>query len=167
MSDIEVRIVKLPPMRMASVHGFGKEPENAAHAKLKAWAGPKGYLKDLAHHRVFGFNNPNPSPSSPNYGYELWITVGPEVQPEEDVRIGDFRGGLYAVTRVLEQGDPYQTIPSAWKRLYNWCENSKYKCGSHQWLEEHLRTADLPESQKAGETVAGEWTLDLYQPIVE
>jgi AraC family transcriptional regulator len=156
MSELDVRIVKLEPMRVASVYGFGKEPEKAAHARLQAWAGPKGYLDDLEHHRIFGFNNPNPSPSSPNYGYEIWTTVGPEIESEEGVRILDFAGGLYAVTRVLERGDLYKTIPATWKRLLMWGEDSKYRFGSHQWLEEHLRTENTP---------AGEWTLDLYMPI--
>jgi DNA gyrase inhibitor GyrI len=158
MNDIEVRIVKLPPMRVASVHGFGREPENQAHEKLRAWAGPRGYLDDPEHHRIFGFNNPNPSPGSPNYGYELWITVGPEVKPEGEVRILGFAGGLYAVTGLLEVGDPYVTIPDAWKRLHKWCEDSKYKFGTHQWLEEHLPAKD---------TTWGQWTLDLYLPIAE
>ncbi|NLG49716.1 MAG: GyrI-like domain-containing protein [Chloroflexi bacterium] len=157
MSELVVRIVRLEPMRVASVYGFGAEPERIAHEKLVAWAGPRGYLDDLEHHRVFGFDNPSPSPSSPNYGYELWITVEPEVEPDGDTRIVDFAGGLYAVTRVLEIGDPYQSIPTAWKQLYTWCEDSPYRFGTHQCLEEHLRT---PET-------SGEWTLDLYMPIIE
>jgi AraC family transcriptional regulator len=145
-------------MRVASVYGFGKEPEGLAHDKLQAWAKPKGYLDNPEHHRVFGFNNPNPSPSSPNYGYELWITVDPTVEPEGDVRIMDFKGGLYAVTRCVIRGDQYDVIGATWKKLGMWCEDSKYQFASHQWLEEHLLVKGTPE---------GDWALDLYMPIAE
>ena len=158
MSEQGVRIVKLKGFRAASVYGFGPQPEEQAWQKLRAWAGPRGYLDDLEHHRVFGFNNPNPSPASPNYGYELWIAVGPEVEPEGDVRIVEFMGGLYAVGHLTAMGDPSQTIPAAWEKLYTWCEDSKFRFASHQWLEEHLRTAETPP---------GDFTLDLYMPIAE
>ena len=46
MSEIEVRILKLEPMRVATVWGFGQEPEIIAYNKLDAWAGPKGLRDD-------------------------------------------------------------------------------------------------------------------------
>ncbi|MBM3134558.1 MAG: GyrI-like domain-containing protein [Chloroflexi bacterium] len=156
MSEFPVRIVKLEPLRVASVHGFGPSPEGEAWQKLVAWAKPKGYLDDPEHHRIFGFNNPDPAPGSPNYGYEFWMVVGPEVQPEAGVEIKDFPGGLYAVARCDVQGDPWRTIPAAWKKLVQWRENSQYQCASHQWLEEHLEEEGMPE---------GDFNLDLYLPI--
>ena len=156
MADLEVRIVRLPPLRVASVHGFGTEPETLAWKKLVDWAEPKG-LMDLTKHRVFGFNNPDPSPGSPNYGYEFWITVGPEVQASGEATIKDFPGGMYAVTRC-EVKDPWQDIPGTWKKLMVWHEGSTYKMGRHQWLEEHLSSSD---------TSPQELTLDLYLPIAE
>ena len=156
MNEIEAQIVKLEPMRVASVHGFGQSPEHQAWDKLIAWAGPKGLLDDLEKHRIFGFNNPNPSPGSPNYGYEFWIVVGPDVEPEGDVRIVDFRGGLYAVARCEGAGSIGQT----WQELVAWREDSKYRGGSHQWLEEHIGPVDVPQDE-------GTMVLDLYLPIVE
>jgi hypothetical protein len=73
MTELDVRIVKLESMRVASFHGFGTEPEAIAFGKLTAYAQPKGYLDDLEAKSVFGFNNPNPSAGSPNYGYEVWL----------------------------------------------------------------------------------------------
>lgn len=163
MTSLDVRIVRLEPMRVASVWGFGQEPEMLAHRKLEAWAGPKGYLDDLAHHRVFGFNNPNPSPATPNYGYVLWMQVGPDEPPEADTRIESFDGGLYAVTRVIEHGDPGVVIPATWQRLHAWCEDSPHRFGRHQWLEEHLPAA----GNTTVDTPAGRWVLDLYMPIIE
>ncbi len=159
MSELNVRIVKLEAMRVASLYGFGPQPEEQAWQKLEAWAKPRGYLDDLEQHRIFGFNNPNPSHSTPNYGYELWIMVGEDVEPEGEVRILEFRGGLYAVTHLADPfTNPYQTIPEGWKQLSMWVEDSPHKPASHQWLEEHLRTPETP---------AGSWSLDLYLPISE
>lgn len=153
----DVRIVELEPLRVASVHGFGPEPEMQAWAKLQAWAAPRGYLEDPAHHRIFGFNNPNPSAGSPNYGYEFWIEVGPDVEPEGDVRIVDFRGGAYAVSRVEARGDAYESIPQGWQRLHRWCEEQGLRFGHHQWLEQHI----------GGPVEEVDFTLDLHMPILK
>ena len=158
MNKLEVRIVKLEPMRVASVWGFGNSPEEQAWEKLMTWAKPKGLLDDLEQHRIFGFNNPNPSSGSPNYGYEFWITVGPDVEPEGELRIQEFLGGLYAVTRCEVRGEAHNTIPETWKRLIKWLVDSQYKQASHQWLEEHLGPVD---------TSLDELLLDLYAPIAE
>ncbi len=163
MSESQVRIVKLEPIHVASLHGFGKEPENQAWEKLTAWAKPKGYLDDLQTHRIFGFNNPNPSPGSPNYGYEFWMVVGKDEKPEGEAEIKDFAGGLYAVTRCNVKDDPGREIPEAWQKLAHWRENSQYSMGSHQWLEEHVS----PEQGEGMVTPAGLFELDLYLPIVE
>jgi AraC family transcriptional regulator len=115
----------------------------------------KGLLDDRETHRIFGFNNPDPSPGSPNYGYEFWIVIGPEVEAEGEVKIKEIPGGLYAVTRCEVRGDAYEIIPGTWKRLAEWCEDSKYRCAFHQWLEEHIM----------GDTSV--FDLDLYLPIAE
>ena len=157
MSDLEVRIVRLELLHVASFHAFGGGPETMAWEKLVAWAKPKGLLDRPDQHRIFGFNNPDPAPGSPNYGYEFWIAVGPEVQPEGEARIKDFAGGLYAVTRCEVKGDPGSEIPETWKRLLKWREDSRYRPAHHQWLEEHIETGAMPN----------EFVLDLYLPIAE
>lgn len=157
-AKLDVRIVKLEPLRVVSAYAFGERPEEAAWAKLEAWARPRGYLDDLAHHRIFGFNNPNPSPSSPNYGYEFWMTVGPDVESGEEMPIKHFDGGLYAVYRIPSVEDPGVDIPKAWQALYHWYEESSYQMGRHQWLEGHVEGEGMPP---------GKWTLDLYLPIAE
>ena len=158
MSELAIRIVKLEPLHVASVLGFGTEPETEALEKLNTWAKTKGYLDDPKRHRIFGFNNPSPSPGSPNYGYEVWITAGPEVEPEGEVEVKDYPGGLYAVTRCEVLGDPDEIIPATWKQLVLWREDSRYRSAGHQWLEEHLRLENVP-----GEG----FVLDLYLPIAE
>jgi DNA gyrase inhibitor GyrI len=155
MSDLDVRIVKLEPLRAASFWGFGASPEKVAFEKLFAWARPRGLLDDRQTHRLFGFDNPSPSAGSPNYGYEVWIVVGPDAEPEGDMRIVSFDGGLYAVTRCVVPKGRFDAIGAAWKKLVVWREDSKYKCGAQQWLEEHL-SLELPNT---------EFVLDLYLPL--
>lgn len=154
MDELKVRIVNLDPMRVACAHGFGESPEGQAWDTLRAWAGPKGLLDDLEAVRFFGFNNPDPSPGSPNYGYDQWITVGPDVEAEGEMKIIEFSGGLYAVARC----EGPSNIGTVWKQLVTWREDSKYKKAHHQWLEEFLSPLDArPE----------EYVFDLYLPIAE
>ena len=157
MTELEVHIVKLEPMRVASVYGFGENPEEIAWEKLERWATSKGFMDDPEHHPIFGFNNPDPSPGSPNYGYEFWMAVGPEFEPEEGVRILGFSGGLYAVTRCNVGEAPYESIPRTWQQLVEWQENSRYRRGRHQWLEQHIEVKEMPH----------EFALDLHLPIAE
>jgi DNA gyrase inhibitor GyrI len=165
MTELKVRIVHLEPMRVACASGFGQSPEDEAWDTLLAWAASKGLLDDLEAVRFFGYNNPDPSPGSPNYGYDQWITVGPDVEAEGDVRIIEFPGGLYAVT-----GCRLKNIGDAWKQLAAWREDSEYKCAHHQWLEECLTPEVLitPEGQApAPESAYGDVELDIYLPIAE
>lgn len=152
MSELEVRIVKLEPIQVASFSGFGKNPEDIAWEKLLDWAKKPGIPESFEGHRFFGFNNPNPAPGSPNYGYEQWITIGPDTQVGEGIEVKDFPGGLYAVTRCVGIED----IGKTWKALVAWSENSPYQHACHQWLEECISPVGAPEM-----------ILDLYLPIAE
>ena len=152
MSETNVRIVKLEPLRVAASLGFGAGPEPIAWQKLFDWIKRQG-ITDLKAHRFFGFNNPDPSPGSPNYGYEQWITVGPEVEPAGDVKIKDFSGGLYAVMHC--KGIPN---PGIWGQLVAWREHSAYRCAEHQWLEECLTPGAEDEAQ---------YEFELYLPTTE
>lgn len=153
MDEIEVRIIKLDPMRVASAYGFGEQPEYIAWEKLLEWAKSQGF-KDLGQHRFFGFNNPSPSPGSPNYGYEQWMTVDQGVEGSEEIEIKEFPGGLYAVTRC----EGLQHITEIWKKLVVWREDSRYREAHHQWLEECF----TPEVERLEDYV-----FDLYAPITE
>jgi DNA gyrase inhibitor GyrI len=152
MSEIEVRIVKLEPVRVASAYGFGEQPEYKAWDTLLSWVKSRGI--NLQEQRFFGFNNPNPSPGSPNYGYEQWMTVSPEEKPTEGIEIKDYSGGLHAVTRC----EGLQHIGDIWKQLAVWREDSKYQEAHHQWLEECF----TPEAERLEDYV-----FDLYAPILE
>lgn len=159
MPELDVRIVKLEPIRVASAYGFGPGPEPIAWEKLTAYMKETSLLNDGQEHRFFGFNNPDPSPGSPNYGYEQWVTVGPDAGPGKDVEIKEFGGGLYAVTRSnLAQ------ITETWHKLFAWREQSGHPFGRHQWLEEAL---NFHPDKTVDEIGPENLFFDLYMPITE
>jgi len=151
MSDLQVKIVNLEATRMLCFNGFGEAPESQALGKLLAWAQARAQ-----HGRVFGFNNPDPSAGSPNYGYDVWMSVDENVQAEGEARLIDFPGGLYAVLRCPVK-DPGGEIPAAWQALVKWLDSSEYRHDQRQWLEEHLD----PQNAAGGKN----FTLDLYLPV--
>ena len=152
---MDVRIVKLESMRVAYATGFGSSPEMAAWEALRGWAQARGLLDGPQKRRFFGFNNPDPTPGSPNYGYEVWMELAEEVAAEPPAQVKRVDGGLYAVTRVVGM----ENIYAAWQMLVAWVETSPYTpVWNRQCLEEHIRAFDVsPE----------ELTLDLYMPVRE
>jgi DNA gyrase inhibitor GyrI len=148
--SFDVRMAELPPMRVATTLAFGPSPELAAWKKLAEWAKEKNLLQEGT--RQYGFNNPDPSPGSPNYGYEVWLEVGPEVEGNEEIQIKEFPGGYYAVTRAVGVEQIFPT----WQKLVAWCEDSPYRIGGHQCLEGHV-FLDMENLEQL--------TLDLYLPI--
>lgn len=155
MDELNVRIVHLEPLRFISFHGYGPNPEELAAQKLVAWAGPRGYLADRQAHRIFGFNNPDPTPDSQNYGYEFWLVVGAEAPSINEAPVQEFGGGLNGVTRCLGG----ENIGVTWQKLGKWLADSPYSYAHRQWLEEHLN-AQFPAAPE-------ELLLDLYAPIAE
>ena len=156
MSELDVKIVKLEPMRVASFHAFGESPELEAAKKLVDWAKPEGLLDAEGTHRIFGFNNPDPSPGSPNYGYEFWIDIGPDYQVEKDVTVKEFGGGVYGAVRVKG----VENIAPAWRKIMEWQPGSKYQWAKNQYLEEHIAPRPFSVTDK-------ELVLDLYFPLME
>lgn len=163
MKEFKVKIVKLEPMRVASVQAISKTPEHDAWEKMRAWAEPKGLLEDIEKHPVYGFNNPNPSPGKGEYGYEFWIRVGPEMKPDGETEIKEFEGGLYAVTtcnlkeEIESEFFQKENYLESWKKIVDWVKSSKYKFGKHQCLE---KAHDPGASEE-------ELILDIYCSIEE
>ena len=154
MNDFEVNIVQLKPMRMAASLGFGSNPEESAFAQMLEFARKKGLLEDGNLPVTYGFNNPNPAPGSPNYGYEVWLPLPAGIEPDGEITVLDFAGGHYAVTRF--QG--LEKIGEVWKQLVIWQEGSEYHRGSHQWLEKLFNF---------GKTSLEELEFELYLPLVK
>ncbi|MFN2122961.1 MAG: effector binding domain-containing protein [Candidatus Promineifilaceae bacterium] len=154
MNENKIRIIKLGPMSVASAYTFGGTPEEKAFEKMYEFAKENGLLLDGQLPPTFGFNNPNPSAGSPNYGYEVWLPLDGEFKAWEGVNSIDFPGGLYAVG--LCHG--LQNIAKDWLDLARWREGSKYLAGKHQWLEHLLSPQDAAPDQ---------YEFELYLPIAE
>jgi DNA gyrase inhibitor GyrI len=140
-------------MRFASFHATGTSPELDVWKKLNAWAEGKGILHD-PDRRLFGFNNPNPTPGNPVYGYEAWIQVEDDFEDKE-VKVVDFPGGDYCKARVEVPLGRFEAITETWMKLIEWQKKSKYKAAHNICLEESIRT-DRKDI---------EFILDLYHPI--
>lgn len=158
-STVEVKTIN--GMICASFWGYGKEPESAAWAKLKAWAVPMGMYGDFEKHPIFGFDNPNPArfsfdknSKSVDYGYEYIIKMDERITPTSDaMRVVELKGGLYAMAHMpsFKQYDEIKTY------LMNWPENHGYKKDpTRKILEQHVS-----ENEK-GET----GSLNFYWPIL-
>jgi DNA gyrase inhibitor GyrI len=140
----------MPPMRVARFHAFGPSPETAAWARLRTWAEPRGFLKDVPAHPVFGFNNPSPTVPGEDYGYEFWICIGSEMPVENGNETLDFPGGWYAVTTC--RGFPN---PEIWMRLLGWVRSSPHRYRPTHELERPYNPLAL----------AADMIFDLYLPI--
>ncbi len=147
---MEVKIVELPSMRVASFRAISESPEHEAAQKLASWAEGKGLLKDLEKNPVFGFNNPNPIEGKKEYGYEFWIKVDDGYE-EEGVLFKDIEGGRYAVTT----SESLSIIGERWMQIIEWVKNSEYEFREAECLE---KTHDFSASDD-------ELVLDIYIPI--
>ena len=161
--EIQVEIVQLEPITVASIQAISKTPEDDAWKKVVAFAEPRGLLKDLKKNPIFGFNNPNPSAGKEEYGYEFWIRINPDIKMEEGVTKKEFSGGLYAVTRCNLTKESTSAFLhehgqlESWANLVKWFESSGYKKGKHVCLEKSVNPNKPDE----------DLLLDLYLPIVK
>lgn len=152
MNELEVRIVELEPMRVASFRAISESPENDAFQKLYTWTQSKGLLNDLKKHPVYGFDNPSPTNGKKTYGYEFWIKVDDDFE-EAKVKTKDVPAARYVVTTCYDLKD----IGETWKRLDEWVSANGYEMSEAQCLEK----AHDPEASE------DDLVLDLYQPIIE
>jgi len=127
-----VRIVRLPPMTVASYRAESETPEKDCLEVMNKFV-LKNSLHKTGGFRHFGFNNPSPSENDPIYGYEIWVTIPENLDVPKPLDKKEFGGGLYAsiTTKLGEIGE-------RWQQLYHWATNSdKYDFDSNlQWLEE-------------------------------
>ena len=154
ITDNDIRIIRLQPVKVAWYRAQSAGPEKDAWDVMRKWMGEQGLAGQFST-RYFGFNNPNPVPGNPVYGYEVWVTVMDEsIVAEKSGPIGfkEFEGGLYAVTPTR-----LPDITEQWKQLCKWVETSGYTFGSHQWLEENIMVDEKSWDE--------DMQLDLYCPI--
>jgi len=157
MTLTDVRIIDMPTMRVASALGYGKNPEDLAWQKISAFAASLGLKPGDPGYRTFGFNNPNPSPGSPNYGYEMWLVLDPEVpvaEVPEGISVKEIPSSKYAVTRFTG----LQNIGQTWRELVAWFEDSPYSRPPN-WC------TCLEEVVNPAETDPEKWVFDIHLPI--
>lgn len=150
MTQLEVKIERLEPMRIAAFRAFGENPEMGALEKMQSWLKAEGMTESPGSRTIFGFNNPAPGPGSKEYGYEFWLQISPQMKTKSAGEVQDFAGGLYAVATI--QGFP---SPQVWKSLWDWVSSSKYT-----WRKTH--ELERPHNLMAPEQ---EMVFSLYLPI--
>jgi len=150
----DVRIVDLPPMRVASSLGSGEEPEDQAWKQMHALAASAGIRLGEKGGQTYGFDIPNPAPGSKDHGYELWLPVGADVKAKPPVQIKQAPGGKYAVALCTGLSN----LGRVWEELDAWLVDSQYTCPPNggQWFE---------AIQNPLEPDPGKWVFDLYLPI--
>ena len=97
---MDVRIIYLPPMTVASYQYIGENPEDAVEEKIYALIREMDLPKVKPDFRVLGFNNPNPVEGQKEYGYEMWVTVPEDADIKEPIAKKKFEGGMYAAHSI-------------------------------------------------------------------
>ena len=120
--DMEVRIEKLEPMRVAFARHIGPYEEcEPAWEKLCAWAGPKGLLGPDT--TIIGVSYDDPEVTPPEkIRYDACITVGEDIEAEGEIGVQVIAGGDYAVT--THKG-PYGNLLQTYQKLFGeWAPQS-------------------------------------------
>ena len=152
MGELDVRIVRLGPQRLAFARAFGISPEEEAIGRLLAWAGPKGLLDGPRGFHLFGANDPPPKRLGGEHGYFFGVTVPRGVRASGGIKVRDLPPATYAVVRFKG----IENITTTWRALYDWVEGSEeYRLVGHG-LEEMLTPLDKP---------LNEWVFDLWVPV--
>jgi len=154
---LEVRYVDLPEMTVASALGFGKEPEGQAWEMINAYASDQGLQIGPDGIQTYGFNNPNPSAGSENYGYEIWLPVTQGTTANEPIKIKQVPSQSYAVTRFTG----ISRIGAVWKQLVAHVEDSQdarlVPCETAgSWLEALLNPSEQDPEK---------WVFDIYLAV--
>ncbi len=154
--------------RVVGVYAFGEEPESKSHEIMHAFFGAVDLDEDeMSRHRIFGFNNPDPSPGSVRYGYEHWITINDSFSLPSNapagVSIKEMKGGLYA--SLESRGIPN---PVKWGGVVKWINGREYQYdGSRQWLEEIVLNETAMLNVLGKQTDPDELVFNLTSPIIQ
>jgi hypothetical protein len=57
------------------------------------------------------------------HGYEFFLMVGRNIEPDGDIDMRQIPGGLYAVLQFKN----LENIGNAWEHLWNWIRENKYE----------------------------------------
>lgn len=158
---MDVRIIYLPPSKIAAYRYIGDSPEDVAKKVIYTFIRESNLPEIKPDFRLYGFNNPSPQEGQKEYGYEFWVTIPEDMEVKTPIEIKQFDGGLYAA-HCINFGDFDE-----WETFVNlMMNNQEYEV---QWrepegmggcLEEELNiyTNILKGAEKAEQ-------LDLLIPI--
>lgn len=145
----DVRILRLPPSLVASIHLIGDSPEDRCEPLLRAFIAQTGLLERKPDFRQYGFNHPNGRlADGSDHGYEFWLTIPEDLEVPAPFTRKRFPGGLYAA-HMIPMGGFEQ-----WQWLVDWVAQSDSY--DHAWgeeacmggcLEEHLNCWDYYQQQ--------------------
>lgn len=158
----EIKFVELPEFRIAKHMVISNNPEEDVSEYISKWAKKSGLL-DLKDYepRCFGWDvdvSDEDKINNKNFrGYAKCITLPEDFKPKhEGVEILYMQADEYATLRITDPfSNPFEKIPSGWKKLWDFVQNSEYK--PKTW-----------ENRKSFEEVIeidGVIYMDLYIPI--
>ncbi|MFX1521811.1 MAG: effector binding domain-containing protein [Promethearchaeota archaeon] len=161
-----IKLVELNPMRVASFQYVGENPELNAFKELTKWVQGKNLLSKNVRYHFFGFNNPIPTENNSVYGYEVWFPLDDDFEGDDEIKIKEFKGGLFAVKEMLLSdfiSDQGWTVFHSEAEL--WMKENMYEYDhTVQWLEEHI-----VEKQDINNFIQkkdlSNWTIGLYLPV--
>lgn len=162
-----VRILYLPPATVAASHFTGANPEDAAGEAINRFIAQSRLAQCKPDFRLYGFNNPCPTPDSEAHGYEFWVTIPEDMPVPASLVKKHFDGGLYAA-HCIKMGDFQE-----WGAFWQWVQdNPAYSyvpreplgmCGS---LEEHLNAYTVFQNLAPEDAKDAQFSqLDLLIPI--
>lgn len=159
-----VRIIYLPPATVAAAHFVGENPEDTVSRQINDFIQSANLWERYPSSRHFGFNHPNPVEMGQPYGYEMWVTIPPDLEVPAPLQKKEMPGGMYAA-HAIRFGNFHE-----WGRLDEWVRtNGVYGCngsGSPEdmfgSLEESLNYLYLLQHPPAE---FSERQLDLLIPV--
>lgn len=149
----QLKIIALPPMRVAYHIAVDVSPEDKALKPILEWLESANLLGTA---RLFGGNvKPMPGEAGQPYGYGMCATIPDGVAVPDPFKEMVLPGGLYA---KLESSDD---IGGSWRLLMDQLSRSnKYRSDrSRLCFEEHIRN-DVPAGS------GNEYDLNLLEPVV-
>lgn len=144
-STVNVTVKKLDPMHVAFVRHVGPYNQvGQAWGRICSWAGPRGVFGPGT--RMLGLSHDDPDVTAPEkLRYDACLTVGPDVQPENDIGVQDVPGGEYATT--VHKG-PYEKLGETYAALCGqWLPQSGRELGSAPAIEIYLNSPDRTAPQ--------------------
>jgi AraC family transcriptional regulator len=141
--DFQVRVVALPPLRIAYLRCFGLhlDPQKGieAYQRLMQWANERALLTPET--RIIGMSPDNPEITPlEKYRYDLCLTVGADIKSEAEFTVTTIPATSFAMHHCT--GDIHQ-VERAWHYLFKvWLPGSGYQPAPQPAMEIFLK---LPE----------------------